>query len=300
MAMKFLNLACGSIYLVDDCWINIDFQYVGSEVIGHDLLKPLPFKDSEFDLVYSSHFIEHIPRRHIHSFLLECKRVLKPGGTLRLVLPDSEEMFTVYLDLRSKGMHREADFVMIEIIDQCVRDRSGGELGEFYSRVRLMNSKEQAYWNSFLAKRNGETLKVDLSRPRVKDVAKQRNAYYFDFSGLALKLSARARMILHRLGLKMLLPAFKRQNISFAGIGEKHCWLWDFHQLQTALQCAGFTAVSRQTHLSSHHPSFPFYPLDATAAGEPRKGDESMFVEALLQSCHSDVALIDRQAASAQ
>lgn len=282
--MKFLNLACGPVYLIDDHWVNIDFVSVGREVIGHDLLTSLPFDDSEFDLVYSSHFLEHVPRSCVHTFLLECKRVLRPGGILRLVLPDSEEMFTSYLDLRSKGMHQEADFVMIEIIDQCVRDRSGGELGDFYSRVRSMNSKEQAYWNNFMARRNGKTLKVDLPWPKANALAKQRNKQSCGFSGLVIKASARARMILHRLGLKMLLPAFKRQNISFAGIGEKHCWLWDFYQLQKALNHAGFTAVSRQTHLSSQHPSFPFYPLDATAEGEPRKGEESMFVEALLQT----------------
>lgn len=282
--MTFLNLACGPVYLVDDHWVNIDFVSVGREVIGHDLLTPLPFDDSMFDLVYCSHFLEHVPRGSVHAFLLECKRVLRPGGILRLVLPDSEEMFTAYLDLRSKGMHREADFVMIEIIDQCVRERCGGELGAFYSRVRSMNSKEQAYWNSFMARRNGETLKIDLPRPKPNALAKHRNIRLCDFSGLVAKASSRARMILHRLGLKLLLPAFKRQNISFAGIGEKHCWLWDFYQLQTALERAGFTAVSRETHLSSQHPSFPFYPLDATAEGKPRKGEESMFVEALLQS----------------
>lgn len=281
--MKFLNLACGPTYLVDDHWVNVDFCRVDGEVIGHDLLQPLPFGDGEFDLVYSSHFLEHIPRRHVHSFLLECKRVLKPGGTLRLVLPDGEEMFAAYLDLRSKGMHREADFVMIEIVDQCVRDRSGGELGLFYASVRSVNPKEQAYWSCFIEKRNGEVLNVDMPRARARIPEKTRGGPHFVFSRPITHAWTRVRSVFHRIGIKLLLPAFKRQNVSFAGIGEKHCWLWVLYQLQAVLERAGFEGVARCTHLSSRHPSFPFCPLDATADSEPRKGGESMYVEAFLR-----------------
>lgn len=279
--MKCLNLACGSVYLIDDHWINIDFQAVGSQVRGHDLLTPLPFRDNEFDLVYCSHFLEHIPRSYVHSFLVECKRVLKAGGIIRFVLPDSEEMFGTYLDLRSKGLHAEADFVMIEIIDQCVRDRRGGELGDFYSRISSMNPSQQAYWNSFMAQRNGETLDVNL--PEQKSLPHPPGSRYNppkSFSTLLCKVKLRFQHIAHRFGLKLLLPAFKRQNVSLASIGEKHCWLWDFHQVKTALEYSGFSAVCRHTHLSSQYPFFPFFPLDSTANGLPRKGKESMYVEA--------------------
>ena len=279
--MKCLNLACGPVYLIDDHWINIDFQAVGSEVRGHDLLTPLPFRDNEFDLVYCSHFLEHIPRSYVHTFLVECRRVLKAGGIIRFVLPDSEEMFGTYLDLRSKGLHAEADFVMIEIIDQCVRDRSGGELGDFYSRISSMDPSHQAYWNSFMAHRNGETLEVNL--PEHKSFSLHPGSRYNPlafFSALLSKVKLRYQRIAHRFGLKLLLPAFKRQNVSFAGIGEKHCWLWDFYQVKASLELSGFSAVCRQSHISSHFSLFPFDPLDATANGMPRKGKESMYVEA--------------------
>jgi len=278
--MKCLNLACGPIYLTEAHWLNIDFTAVGRDVKGHDLLSPLPFQDDEYDLVYCSHFLEHIPRRYIHSFLSECKRVLKPGGIIRLVLPDCEEMFATYLDLRSKGLHHEADFVMIEIIDQCVRDQGGGELGAFYSMVSSMASGQKAYWHDFMAHRNGETLEVNLPEPQsLASIDASCNSLPV-LSAFLGSIQLRVRYIAHRFGLKLLLPAFKRHNVSFASIGEKHCWLWDFHQVKAALELSGFSAVCRQSHLSSQYAMFPFFPLDATANGLPRKGKESMYVEA--------------------
>jgi SAM-dependent methyltransferase len=279
--MKCLNLTCGPVYLLEDHLINIDFQAVGSEVRGHDLLTPLPFRDNEFDLVYCSHFFEDNPRVLVYSFLAECKRVLKPGDISHLVLPDSEEMFATYLDLRSKGLHPEADFVMIEIIDQRVRAQGGGELGAFYSRISLMDPSQQAYWNSFIAHRNGRTLEVNLSEHKsLPHPPRSQHNLIILLSTMLGKVKLRFRHIAHRLGLKLLLPAFKRQNVSFASIGEKHCWLWDFHQLKAALELSGFSAVCRQSHILSQFSLFPFFPLDATANGMPRKGKESIYVEA--------------------
>jgi hypothetical protein len=71
-------------------------------------------------------------------------------------------------------------------------------------------------------------------------------------------------------------PTFRTQNVSLAGVGERHHWLWDFHQLQQELEAAGFTGVQHRTSNSSAIPDFPFHPLDIEADGSPRKGAESM------------------------
>ena len=47
----------------------------------------LPFGDEEFDIVFSSHVLEHIDRGQQKSTLEEWCRVVKKGGELRLVLP---------------------------------------------------------------------------------------------------------------------------------------------------------------------------------------------------------------------
>jgi len=48
----------------------------------------LPFDNEQFDLVHSSHVLEHFPRRQVSDVLDEWIRVLKKGGKLILQLPD--------------------------------------------------------------------------------------------------------------------------------------------------------------------------------------------------------------------
>jgi predicted SAM-dependent methyltransferase len=52
--------------------------------------RKLPFGTGEFDIVYSSHALEHVPRKDVDSTLDEWVRVLKPDGELRLFLPNLE------------------------------------------------------------------------------------------------------------------------------------------------------------------------------------------------------------------
>lgn len=60
------------------------------------LVYPLDFDDNVFDLVYSSHVLEHFPRKQIRNILQEWARVLKPGGLLRLSVPSFENLIEIY------------------------------------------------------------------------------------------------------------------------------------------------------------------------------------------------------------
>jgi predicted SAM-dependent methyltransferase len=57
-------------------------------VVKCDAGRHLPFKDGSVDRIYSSHFLEHIPYAKALRVLRECHRTLKPGGLMRLVVPD--------------------------------------------------------------------------------------------------------------------------------------------------------------------------------------------------------------------
>jgi predicted SAM-dependent methyltransferase len=71
--------------------------------VVHDLKKPLPFKGNTFSCIYASHVLEHLYLVEGQSLLSECKRVLKPGGVLRLVVPDLHSMVVEYMQRRSDG-----------------------------------------------------------------------------------------------------------------------------------------------------------------------------------------------------
>ncbi|KKL48740.1 hypothetical protein LCGC14_2322480 [marine sediment metagenome] len=51
-------------------------------------IRCLPFDKDSVDIVYSSHVLEHFLRSEYGEFLEECLRVLKPGGELRIVVPN--------------------------------------------------------------------------------------------------------------------------------------------------------------------------------------------------------------------
>lgn len=59
---------------------NVDYVF--------DAAKPLPFENETFDLIYASHILEHIVWYHTETALAEWVRILKPGGTLEVWVPD--------------------------------------------------------------------------------------------------------------------------------------------------------------------------------------------------------------------
>ena len=95
MSLKLLNLGCGERYHGD--WVNVDIVATGPGVMVHDLDRGLPFDDDSFDAVYHSHVLEHLAKERAPVFLDECFRVLKPGGIIRVAVPDLETIARLYL-----------------------------------------------------------------------------------------------------------------------------------------------------------------------------------------------------------
>ncbi|MBA7636685.1 hypothetical protein ES703_44306 [subsurface metagenome] len=56
----------------------------------------LPFEDSSVSRIFTSHVLEHLDDEVVLKLLKECKRVLKEGGVLRIVVPDMEKAFEAY------------------------------------------------------------------------------------------------------------------------------------------------------------------------------------------------------------
>ena len=52
--------------------------------------------DDSVDLIYASHVLEHFPRAATLDVLREWRRVLRPGGTLRLAVPDFAACAKIY------------------------------------------------------------------------------------------------------------------------------------------------------------------------------------------------------------
>lgn len=66
--------------------------------LEHDSTGPLPVEDEVFDWVFSEAFIEHIPPAAGIEWLRDMRRLLKPGGYVRLSTPDLRKYVEGYLD----------------------------------------------------------------------------------------------------------------------------------------------------------------------------------------------------------
>jgi SAM-dependent methyltransferase len=112
VAPGFLNLDNSpSLYLQSHSWLRAAAQ-VMERILGRrlytrfpadvawcDVRRGLPYKSESALVVYSSHMLEHLPRREAEGFLREAYRILAPGGVLRLAVPDLERQARSYVSL---------------------------------------------------------------------------------------------------------------------------------------------------------------------------------------------------------
>ena len=66
-------------------------------LLEHDCKKKLKFQDNTIDHILCSHFLEHVYPDEAIQILLDFKRVLKPEGTLHLILPDLRYLVDNYI-----------------------------------------------------------------------------------------------------------------------------------------------------------------------------------------------------------
>jgi predicted SAM-dependent methyltransferase len=75
-------------------WLNIDIH---PAQLAMNVLRPLPFADGSVRTVFVSHLLEHLYYpRDVRGFLGELRRALRPGGRVRIVVPDIEKCIEAY------------------------------------------------------------------------------------------------------------------------------------------------------------------------------------------------------------
>lgn len=255
--IKKINLACGNNYIVSAEWLNIDFESNTKHVKKINLLDKLPFPNNSFEVIYSSHFIEHIDCDKVHSFLLECNRILKPGGSIRIVTPDFEKLCKGYLSHLEKNEHEKKEFMMISILDQLVRKKSGGQLRD--KIIKYKNSDEMLEFINFW---NGKEEKIYNKISFLKKINKRLFNFYIKI-------------------ISVLLPrSYRNSNLSYTNIGENHQWLWDFESLSKEISQANFSEIKKKNHNETNIKNLELKNLDYFEEEFPRKGYCSMYIEA--------------------
>ena len=95
-AMTLVNFGSGPYPLAG--WINVDLDAAGRPEVVADLSRALPFADGCADAIFTEDFVAQLEPDALGYFLAECRRMLKPGGTLRVLTPDLKRFARAYLD----------------------------------------------------------------------------------------------------------------------------------------------------------------------------------------------------------
>lgn len=156
-----LNLGCGSVR--PKAWTNTDsslnanlqkipfigkpfaklfnpVQYSESNFEYMNLNKTWKYKDNCVDVVYASHLFEHLSLNSTEVFLNEAFRCLKPGGVVRIVVPDLYKICKRYIHdyehnsfnnestefiLWAINMHREGQYGNPGLIKKMILELQG-------------------------------------------------------------------------------------------------------------------------------------------------------------------------------
>jgi predicted SAM-dependent methyltransferase len=252
-----LNLGCGSRRHPE--WTNVDLVPAGPDVIASDLRRPLPFAAGSFEAVYAAHVLEHLAPVEAARLLAEARRLLAPGGIVRIVVPDLEGIARAYLaSLERAATEPSADrrwehrWTTVELLDQLVRDTSGGLMRRWWSC-------DPVPARGFIERRLGEEAAAGIAAV----VAARETAGAAPLDAAAIYAAE---------------PASPRAAARYAGRGERHRWMYDRVSLADLLTEAGFVEVGRTDAVGSRIPGFAVACLDADQAGRPRKPD-SLYLE---------------------
>jgi predicted SAM-dependent methyltransferase len=73
----YLNVGCGGNHIPG--FINTDTEM--------DIRQPLPYGDGTVTAIHAEHVAEHVTVHEAYNFMVEARRVLRPGGVLRISVP---------------------------------------------------------------------------------------------------------------------------------------------------------------------------------------------------------------------
>jgi SAM-dependent methyltransferase len=92
--IRRLNWGCGKV--TPPGWINSDIKSGPGIDVRADILEGLPLDDDSIDYISSQHALPELKVWNQLDALSELRRVLKPGGVLRLCLPDLDLAIAAY------------------------------------------------------------------------------------------------------------------------------------------------------------------------------------------------------------
>lgn len=100
---NYMNLGAANDRLEGFVAVDFFFSNVG---YGADLRYPFLIDDAVFDGIFTEHTLEHLSYGEVARVLAECWRILKPGGMIRIIVPDLSIFVENYM-LQNEGWFKD-------------------------------------------------------------------------------------------------------------------------------------------------------------------------------------------------
>lgn len=251
-------------------WNNIKFSSLPHldepPYIHHlELRRPLPYEPNTFDEIYCNHVLEHLTLEDGRQLVREFYRILKPGGMCRLVVPDLELVAREYLHNleivtkdQTKGNVTRYEWSVADMIDQMVRTKPGGIMGE-----KLIAGNVD--WDQ-IHRCNGDALDSFREDSREGQPRNLFDRLKHEFPGKLNDLPRFIAWVWYGILRKLYVLFSKRSFLQL--YNEINLWMYDQFSLQELMRGANFQNVQRMDFKTSHIRGWNRYNFDQSEKGD--------------------------------
>lgn len=183
---QYLSLGCGPDINPD--YINLDYLWSLNLDICWDLTKGIPLESGTMKGIFTEHCLEHLEFEDGAYVLSECWRVLKPGGILRITVPDGELYLSRYNQIMNGDAHLEMPLSRLDLGNEIYTpmmsvNRVFGEFGHKFiydfdtlskllEKLNFVDIRKESFKSGYdpklildTDKRAVESLYVEASKP---------------------------------------------------------------------------------------------------------------------------------------
>ena len=139
---QYLNVGCGPKLLHG--FANLDYLWVPGIDLCWDITEGIPLPERSLQGIYSEHCLEHLEKSVAADIVRDFRRLLKPTGTLRIVVPDAELYINLYIRARNgeavEFPYVEGKCLPIEPLNRIFRDHGHLYAYDFCSMQEMILS----------------------------------------------------------------------------------------------------------------------------------------------------------------